>query len=63
MKLNADARRTCILHSAGGAVATGRERDGAPEAGAVSIGVEQDDTRMGGGELLEEVEPAATVAR
>jgi hypothetical protein len=31
--------------------------------GAVSIGVEQDDARTGGGELLEEAEPAATVAR
>ena len=29
----------------------------------MSIGVEQDDARTGGGELLEEAEPAATVAR
>ena len=29
----------------------------------MSIGVEQDGARTGGGELLEEAEPAATVAR
>jgi hypothetical protein len=31
--------------------------------GAVSIDVEQDGARIGGGELLEEVEPTVTVAR
>jgi hypothetical protein len=33
MKLNTDACRTCLLDSVGGAVAMGRERDGASKAG------------------------------
>jgi hypothetical protein len=61
--LNVDARRTCLLDSAGGGGCdVARERWGSG-GGAVSIGVEQDGTRTGGGALLEEAEPAATVAR
>jgi hypothetical protein len=33
MKLNTDACHTCLLDSEGGAIVTGHERDGAPEAG------------------------------
>jgi hypothetical protein len=33
MKLNADACHTRLMDSARGAIATGHERDGAPEAG------------------------------
>jgi hypothetical protein len=39
-----------------------RERWGS-RGGVASIGVEQDGARTGGGELLEEAESAATVAR
>jgi hypothetical protein len=61
--LNADARHTCLLDSAGGGGCDmARERWGS-RGGAVSIGVEQDGARIGGGELLEEAEPATTVAR
>jgi hypothetical protein len=61
--LNTYARRTCLLDSAGGGGCdVVRERWGSG-GGAVSIGVEQDGARTGGGELLEEAEPAAKVAR
>jgi hypothetical protein len=61
--LNADARHTCLLDSAGGGSCdVVRERWGSGGR-AVSIGVEQDGARTGGGELLEEAKPAATVAR
>ena len=63
MKLNADACRTCLLDSAGGGGCDmARERWGSGGR-AVSIGVEQDGARTGGGELLEEAEPTVTVAR